>query len=154
MLIYFSPIGTPYRRPLPTGGNNFEHRALAQQTLFRRHEMRKIIAIAAVLAATQASAFWGNGWNNNYYNNGYGYGNGYGNGVLDGYADAAGAGDFSMNMSGRGHTNMRGYGNAYGYGDGWGRGYNYSSPYWGGYGAPYGYAPMAPVAPAVEAAAE
>ena len=38
------------------------------------------------------------------------------------------AGDFSMNMSGRGNTNMRGYGSGYGAGDGWGRGYNYSAP--------------------------
>ena len=105
------------------------------------------IAIAAVIASAQASAFWGNGWNND-YNNGYGYGNGYTNGVFDGYGDAAAAGDFSMNFSGRGHTNMRGYGNGYGYGDGWGRGYNYSAPYWAApYGAaPYG-APMAPTAP-------
>ena len=34
--------------------------------------MKKIIAIAAILAATQASAFWGNGYDNG-YNNGYGY---------------------------------------------------------------------------------
>ena len=63
--------------------------------------------------------------------------------------NAAAAGDFSMNMSGRGNTNMRGYGNGYGAGDGWGRGYNYQAPY---YGAPYGYAPFAPVAPAAPAA--
>ena len=50
--------------------------------------MKKIIAIAAVLATAQASAFWGNnGWDNS-YNNGTGYGNGYTNGVFDGTGDA------------------------------------------------------------------
>jgi hypothetical protein len=110
--------------------------------------MKKIIAIAAILAATQASAFWGNGYDN-MYNNGYGAGNTAGNGVFDGYGDAAGEGTFSMNFSGRANTNMRGYGNGYGSGDGWGRGYNQSTPY---YGAPYAYAPMAPAAPVAPAA--
>ena len=42
--------------------------------------MKKIIAIAAVLATAQASAWWGgNNWGNN-YNNGYGYGDGWGRG--------------------------------------------------------------------------
>jgi hypothetical protein len=139
--------------PAAYRGNKILNRAnpRTENSYLETSTMKKIIAIAAVLAATQASAFWGNGWDNN-YNNGYGYGNGYTNGVLDGYADGAAAGDFSMNMSGRANTNMRGYGNGYGYGDGWGRGYNYSAPY--GYGAPYGYAPMAPAAPVAEAAAE
>ena len=44
--------------------------------------MKKIIAIAALVATAQASAFWGNGYDN-MYNNGYGATNGYGNGVLD-----------------------------------------------------------------------
>ena len=40
--------------------------------------MKKLIAIAALIATAQASAFWGNGWDNN-YNRGYGRGYGYGN---------------------------------------------------------------------------
>ena len=101
--------------------------------------MKKLIAIAIVIASAQASAWWGDGWGNrgwnNNYNNGYGWGNGYGNSVMDGAGDASGGGDFSMNFSGRGNTNMRGYGSGYGYGDGYGRGYNYSAPYYGGYGS-------------------
>jgi hypothetical protein len=108
-------------------------------------DMKKVLAIVAVLASAQASAWWGNNGYNNQYNNGYGYGNGYSNGAFDGVGDAAGSGDFSMSFSGRGRTNMRGYGNGYGAGDGWGRGYNQSAPYWG---APYAYGPGAPVAPA------
>ena len=108
---------------------------------------KKLIALAAVLATTQASAFWNNGYNNGWNN---GYGNTATNGVFDGHGDAAGAGDFSMNFSGRGHTNVRGYGYGYGAGDGWGRGYNYSAPYWAY--APHGHAPAAPVAPETPAA--
>lgn len=79
----------------------------------------------------------GNGWGPNYND---GYGRTYGGLGMEQYrgGDAAGGGDFSMNLSGRGNTNMRGYGSGYGAGDGWGRGYNYSAPYYGGY-APYGY---------------
>jgi hypothetical protein len=155
LLIYFRSIGMQHRRPPPTGGNQIQTSGQTPNKNSGDIDMKKIIAIAAVLATAQASAWWGgNGWDNN-YNNGYGYGNGYTNGVFDGVGDAHGEGNFSMNFSGRGHTNMRGYGNGYGYGDGWGRGYNYAAP---GYGyAPYAYAPMAPmapVAPQAEAAAE
>ncbi len=106
-----------------------------------------VVAGAAVLTMSSASALWGGGpwgggggpWGGCGYNNQYGNGTGYGNtsGWGDGYGDGSGSGsgDFSMNMSGRGNTNMRGYGNGYGAGDGWGRGYNQSSPGWGGYGA-------------------
>ena len=155
LLIYYLYIGMLYRRLPPTGRESIIIRAHAHENLSEVTTMKKIIAIVAVIASAQASAWWGgNGWDRN-YNNGYGYGNGYTNGVFDGVGDAAGSGDFSMNFSGRGRTNMRGYGSGYGAGDGWGRGYNYSAPYWGGpYGyAPYGYGP-APVAPAAPEAAE
>lgn len=143
--------GTQKRRAAREDGIQLRSRAQAHRTHFPEiTTMKKIIALVAVLASAQASAFWGGGpwggnnWGNN-YNNGSGYGNGYSNGTMDGYGDAAGSGDFSMNMSGRARSNMRGYGNGYGAGDGWGRGYNNSGPY--GY-APYGYgAPMGYGAP-------
>ena len=123
-------------------------------------KIAKLAAIAALIAvSTSASAWWGggpwggDGWGTD-YNRGYGRGHGWGNTTGDFLGDAAGAGDFSMNMSGRGNTNMRGYGSGYGAGDGWGRGYNYSAPYYGGY-APYGYAPYGyapPPAPAPDGA--
>ena len=116
-------------------------------------KIAKLAAVAALIAvSTTASAWWGggpwggSGWDNN-YNRGYGRTHGWGNTTGDFLGDAAGAGDFSMNMSGRARTNMRGYADGYGYGDGWGRGYNHSAPYWGGhapygYGAPYAAAPQ------------
>jgi hypothetical protein len=56
-----------------------------------------------------------------------------------------------MSLSGRVNTDMRGYGSGYGAGDGWGRGYNYSAPYYRGYGVPpYGYG-MMPMQPLSEA---
>jgi hypothetical protein len=105
--------------------------------------MKKIIAIAALLAATQASAFWG--WNDS---SNYGYGNGYNNGYFDGVgagdAEADFTFDFSMSASMRGEGRGNGYGNGYGNGNGYG--YNGYIPY---YGAPYGYLPpAAPVDPA------
>ena len=107
--------------------------------------MKKIIAIAAIVATSSASAFWGN----NSYN---GYNNGYGNGAFDGVGDASGAADFSMNFSGKGNTNMRSNSNFAG------NGYNYQAPYWAatpyGYGAPAApfAAPVAPAAPQAPAA--
>jgi hypothetical protein len=107
--------------------------------------MKKVIAMLALVAATQASAFWGwNDWGNGSYGNGYS--NGYADGL--GHADAAAdfTFDFDMNAAirfdGRGYGN--GYGSGYGYGDGYG--YNAHVPY---YGAPYGFLPPpAPVAAA------
>jgi len=99
--------------------------------------MKKIIAIAAIVATSQASAFWDS--DNGSYNtdgrfdgNGYGYGDGYGSG------DASGSGDmdteFTMTFKGRGRgdakTNWDGnYNGAYNgyYNTAWdGRGYSYS----------------------------
>ena len=103
----------------------------------------KYLATALLLGASAtASAFWGgpfmgNGYGNNYNN---GYGSQSGNFGMDQYrgGDAAGGGDFSMNLSGRGNTDMRGSGNSYGAGDGWGRGYNNTGGYGNGYNnAPY-----------------
>lgn len=112
-----------------------------QATSFGDREMKKIIALAALIASAQASAFWG--WNDS-------YNNGYGNAANNGYFDGVGAGDaeadftFDFNMTARMRGEGRGYGNGYGYGDGNGYGYNAHVPY---YGAPYGYGPMVPVAP-------
>lgn len=95
--------------------------------------MKKIIAIAAILASAQASAFWGSNGDNMFDGNGMGDG------------DAS----FSMGFSGNARSSARG--------TGYGRGYNnyngYNAPYGYGYApygaAPYGYAPVAaPVAPA------
>jgi predicted lipoprotein with Yx(FWY)xxD motif len=104
--------------------------------------LKRLAAITALIAASSAASAWwgpwgGNNWGNNYNN---GYGSGWGGLGGDQYrsGDASGGGDFSMNLSGRGNTNMRGYGSGYGAGDGWGRGYNYSSPFYGP--GPYGYA--------------
>ncbi|KRT56124.1 sulfur globule family protein [endosymbiont of Ridgeia piscesae] len=83
--------------------------------------MKKIIAIAALIASTQANAFWG--FNDN-------------NGMFDGMGD----GDMAFNMSFSG--NARGNANnSY-------RGYGYNAPYGYGY-APY-YAPVAPMAPTAQ----
>ena len=107
--------------------------------------MKKFIAILAIVATTQATAFWGwNDWGNS------GYGNGYNNGYFDGVGNADGAADFafdfdmnaSMRFDGQGYGN--GYGSGYGYGNGYG--YNGHVPY---YGAPYGFVPpMVPAQPA------
>jgi predicted lipoprotein with Yx(FWY)xxD motif len=110
--------------------------------------MRIFFASALIATTTSASAWWGGPWGGNdwgdRYNNGYGGGYGGMGGEQFRGGDAAGGGDFSMNLSGRGNTNMRGYGSGYGAGDTWGRSYNYSSPYYGGY-APYGYMAPPPV---------
>ena len=117
--------------------------------------MKKIIAIAAIIASAQASAFWNND-NGSYNTDGRFDGNGYG--YSDGYAkgDANGSGDFesefSMTFKGRGRgdakTNWDGnVNNAYNTHTNFdGRGYGYNQPYH------YGYAPVAPVAQAPEAA--
>ncbi|MDJ0738088.1 MAG: sulfur globule family protein [Gammaproteobacteria bacterium] len=106
--------------------------------------MKKMIALAALIAAMPASAFWGwNDWGNS------GYGNGYNNGYVDGAGDAEADFTFDFNMSARFRGEGRGHG--YGVGDGYGNGYGYNAhiPY---YGAPYGYLPpwppVAPEAPA------
>ena len=149
LLIYYLSIGKQYPPAADKhAATQIFNRALAHtKNLSEIISMKKIIALVAIIASAQASAWWGNGYNGQ--NNGYGYGNGYSNGVMDGAGDAHGEGTFSMNFSGKGSTNMRGYGNGYGAGDGWGRGYNYQAPAYYGY-APYGYAPapVAPVAPA------
>jgi hypothetical protein len=119
---------------------------------FLENIMKKIIAIVAIIASAQASAFWNN--DNGYTStdgrfdgNGYGYGDGYGRGDGSGSADMDT--EFSMNFKGRGRgdakTNWDGnYNGAYnGYTNFDGRGYGYNSPYYYGYGAP-----VAPVAPA------
>ncbi len=102
--------------------------------------MKKIIAIAALIASAQASAFWG--WNDN---SSYGYGNAYNNGVFDGIGNGDAEADFTFDfsMTARMRGEGRGNGNGYGYGNGNGYGYNGYAPY---YGAPYGYPPVAPMA--------
>jgi len=104
--------------------------------------MKKIIAIAAIIASAQASAFWdsSNGSTTGAYN---GAGDFVGNGTAEGEAT------FSMDFKGRGRTDgdFRGNGDTSG---NW-SGYGYESyPYWGGY-QPYMVAPQqAPVAPAAQ----
>lgn len=99
--------------------------------------MKKIIAIAAIIATAQASAFWNDNGNTNHTGNGS--------------FDTAGSGEaeatFSMNFSGRGKSDFRGNGvldNQYNWAQ-----YDGYYPYYGG--APYGMpAPVAPAqAPAV-----
>jgi hypothetical protein len=93
--------------------------------------MKKIIAIVALIAATQASAFWG--WNDG---SAYGYNNGYADGAGSADAEADFTFDFSMSARMRGEGRGHGDGYANGYGNGYG--YNAHIPY---YGAPYGYLP-------------
>ena len=99
--------------------------------------MKKLIALLAMVAATQASGFWG--WND-YGNRGYGnvYNNGYADGVGAADAEADFTFDFNMTASMRTEGRGNGYGSGYGYGDGYGHGYNSHIPY---YGAPYGFLP-------------
>jgi hypothetical protein len=99
--------------------------------LFGNYTMKKIIAIAALIAATQASAFWG--WNDG---SAYGYNDGYADGAGHADAEADFTFDFSMSARMRGEGRGDGYANGYGYGNGYG--YNAHIPY---YGAPYGYLP-------------
>lgn len=99
--------------------------------------MKKLIAILALVAAGQASAFWG--WMDN---NSSGYGNAANNGYADAAADAEADFSFDLKMTARfdfeGFSN--GYGNGYGSGNGYGYGNNAHIPY---YAAPYGYVPPA-----------
>jgi hypothetical protein len=103
--------------------------------------MKKIIAIAALIASAQATAFWG--WNDT---GNYGYGNAYNNGWFDGIGNGDADFAFDFDMNARINFDGAGYGNGYGYGagNGYGRGYNGYSPYYGvPYGAaPYGYPPL------------
>jgi predicted lipoprotein with Yx(FWY)xxD motif len=104
--------------------------------------LKTLTAASLAVIASTASAWWGGPWGGNNWGNSYNNGYGSGRGQLSGEqyrgGDASGGGDFGMNLSGRGNSNMRGYGSGHGAGDGWGRGYGYSRPYYGGY-APYGY---------------
>ena len=96
--------------------------------------MKKIIAIAAIIASAQASAFWdsANGSTTSGYN---------GNGDFVGNGSGEGEATFSMEFTGKGRTagdmkaNADSNGNFSGYG--------YDQPY---YGAPM----AAPVAPAAQ----
>lgn len=89
--------------------------------------MKKIIAIAAIIASAQASAFWGD---SDGYNNG--------NGSMDTAGNGEAEATFSMNFSGKGKTDMRAAGKAE---DSW----NSNTGY-----APYYGVPTAPVAPAAK----
>ena len=104
--------------------------------------MKKIIAIAAIAAATvvstSASAFWDGGpWGNN----------GSGAAPWNTFGDMFGMNEVNFNTKSYGHGTGNGYGNPYG-------GYNsYGAPYGAPYGygyAPYGAAPVAPVAPVAQ----
>ena len=112
-----------------------------QSTQIGNLKMKRTIALAALIASAQASAFWG--WNDRYNDT-------YGNAINSGYVDGIGTGDaeadftFDFNMTARIRTEGRGFANGYGYGDGSGYGYNAHVPH---YGAPYGYGPMVPVIP-------
>jgi len=94
--------------------------------------MKKIIAIVAIIASAQASAFWGNGNN---------AGNGAQNGAMDAAGNATGEGEatFSMSFTGKGKTA----------GDFKGNGNNAVSTDTASASnaAPYYTAPQAPVAP-------
>ena len=104
-------------------------------------KQRLALTLGLAVTTTTASAFWGwmpwggNGYNNP-YNRGYGSSMGYMGGEQFRGGEGDGAADFSMSLSARVDTDMRGRGTGYGAGDGWGRGYNYSAPYYGGYGMP------------------
>lgn len=94
--------------------------------------MKKLIAIAAVAAmvvAFPASAFWSLDDNNSYSGGHYD-----GRGDFTGNGDAEGEAHFSMNFTGR----ARSYGDFRGTGDTDGNwfGHGYDYPYW--YGNPYG----------------
>jgi hypothetical protein len=90
--------------------------------------MKKIIAIAAIVASAQASAFFDNG-------NGSMNGANKANGDFVGNGTGEGEATFSMNFSGKGRTAGDAKGNASNNGNF--TGYGYESPY---------YAPQAPVA--------
>ena len=95
--------------------------------------MKKIITIAAIVAAaavsTSASAFWGNNGSNN----------GFGSFPFNGMGDMFGMNEVNFSAKNSGRANGYGYGNPHG---------TYASqqaPAYYGY-APYG-APVAPIAP-------
>lgn len=94
--------------------------------------MNKIIAILALVAATQASAFWG-------------WGDGSGDDVSNGYLDGTGGAeaDFSFDFAFSARMRGEGRGAGRGYGRGSGSGYDDEAwiPY---YAAPYGFPPPAP----------
>jgi len=96
--------------------------------------MKKIIAIAALIASAQASAFWGNGDNAS---------NGAHNGAMDAAGNATGEGEatFSMSFTGKGKTagDFKGNGNTAANIDS--ANSSNAAPYY--YGAPQ--APVAPV---------
>ena len=97
--------------------------------------MKKIIAIAAIIASAQASAFWDS-------SNGSTAGNYNGAGDMVGNGSGEGEATFSMNFTGKGRTagDFKGNGTTAGSASG----YGYESQ-------PYGAAPMAaPVAPAAK----
>ncbi len=100
--------------------------------------MKKIIAIAAIIASAQASAFWDS-------SNGSATGNYNGAGDFVGNGTGEGEATFSIDFKGRGRTNGDFKGNADTDGNFSGYGYE-SMPY---YGAPM-MAPQAPVAPAAQ----
>jgi hypothetical protein len=91
--------------------------------------MKKIIAIAAIVASAQASAFFDNG-------NGSMNGANNANGDFLGNGSGEGEATFSMNFSGKGRTAGDVKGNASNNGNF--TGYGYESPYYA--------APVAPVA--------
>jgi len=95
--------------------------------------MKKIFAIAAILASAQASAFWGWDNSNNSSNGAY---DATGDFIGDGSAEAEAT--FSMNFTGRGKANgdFKGTGDT----DGSWAGYGYDAPYYYGY-QPYGAQP-------------
>lgn len=100
--------------------------------------MKKIIAITAILASAQASAFWG-------FDNSSTQSDGNYTGAANGAADASAEAEatFSMSFTGKGKTSGNFAGNSNN-GSNW-SGYGYDAPYYYG---PYG-APVAPQAPAV-----
>ncbi len=102
--------------------------------------MKKIIAIAAIIASAQVAAFDFGDSNTNTTGQYRGNGDFVGNGTGEGEAT------FSMEFKGRGRTN----GDFKGNGDTNGNYAGYNAPY---HYAPYGYAPQqmpAPVAPTAQ----
>ena len=104
--------------------------------------MKKIFAIAVLIASAQVSAFWG-------WNDGSGYGSTYDNV----HTDAVGAGEagadftFDINFTARMRSEASASGS--GYGNAAGDAYRHSA-YIPFYGAPYGFAPPAASIPSAE----
>ena len=109
--------------------------------------MKKIIAIAAIVAATSmtsASAFWGNGPFSN---------TGSGAAPWSTFGDMFGMNEVNFSAKNQGRVNGNGYGNPYaGYNSYGTPSYGYAPYGYAPYGAPYGAAPVAPVAPAAPVA--